>query len=58
MYFDSLSPQYKERFCSLRQKSRKLVYQYILNLVSLFDLDADPHAVDARLNKDFLVFIS
>ena len=32
--------------------------QYILNLVRLLDPDADTHRVDARFDKDSLVFVS
>lgn len=57
-YFDSLSPQYEECFCSLCQKSSEFVHQDIFNFVCLFDLDADPNAVHARLNKNLLIFVS
>jgi hypothetical protein len=33
------------------------MYQNMLNLVCLLDLDADPDTVDAWLNKDSLVLI-
>jgi hypothetical protein len=33
------------------------MYQNMLNLVCLLDLDADPNAVDAWLNKDSLILI-
>jgi hypothetical protein len=34
------------------------VYQDVLDLVSLLDLDANAHAVDAGLDEDALVLVS
>lgn len=55
---DRLPPQDKERFGTLRQESRKLVDQDVLNLVGLLDLDADADRVDAGLDQDALVLVA
>ena len=57
-YLDRLSPEDEKRLGSLSQETRKLVYQDILNLVSLLNLDADADAIDARLDEDSLVFVA
>lgn len=47
---DRFPPQDEERLGTLRQEPCKLVYQYMLNLVGLLDLDADTNRVDAGLD--------
>jgi hypothetical protein len=34
------------------------VHKDVLDLIRLLDLDANPHAIDARLDQDFLMIIS
>ena len=41
----------------MRQEARELVHQDVLDLISLLDLDADAHGIDARLDQDFLIVI-
>ncbi|KUI73012.1 hypothetical protein VM1G_11840 [Cytospora mali] len=57
-HLDRLPPQYEEGLGPLLQEPRELVYQDMLDLVGLLDLDADAHAVDAGLDKDALVLVS
>lgn len=57
-YRNWLSAQDEERFGSLCQESRKLVYQDVLDLVGLLDLQAYADRVDAGLDEDSLVFVS
>jgi hypothetical protein len=54
---DRFSSEDKKSLCPLRQEPRKFVYQNMLNLVCLLDLDADPDAVNARLNQDPLILV-
>ena len=53
-----LSPQYEESLRSLCQKPRKLVDQYILDLICLLYFDADSNTVDARFHQDFLILVA
>lgn len=55
---DRFPPQDKERLSTLRQEPCKLVYQYMLNLVGLLDLDADANRIDTGLDQDTLVLVS
>ena len=57
-HLDWFPPQYEEGFGSLCEKPRELVYKDMFYFIGLLDLDADSDAVDARFNKDSLVFIS
>lgn len=51
-------PQYEKWLRSLRQESRKLVYQHMLNLICLFYSYADSHTVHTGLDEDLLILIS
>jgi len=57
-HLDRFPPQDEERLCTLFQEPGELVYQDVLDLVSLLDLDANAHAVDAGLDEDALVLVS
>ena len=57
-HLNRFSPQDKERLRPLRQESRELMDQDILNLIRLLDLDANAHTVDAWLDQDALVLVS
>lgn len=51
-------PQDKESFRSLRQEPRKLVYQNVLNLIRLLDLDTNAYTIYTRLDKDSFILVS
>lgn len=55
---DWLPPEDKEGFGTLGQEPSKLVDQDMLDFVRLLDLDAYPHAVDARLDEHPLVLVA
>lgn len=55
---DGFSPENEEGFCSLGQESCELVYQDVLDFIRLLDLYADAGAVDARFNKNALIFVT
>lgn len=57
-HFDRFPPQDEERLGALFQEPGELVYQDVLDLVSLLDLEADAHAVDAGLDEDALVLVT
>jgi hypothetical protein len=57
MNLDRFSPKDEKSFCPLRQEPCKLVYQNMLNLVCLLDLDADPDTVNAWLDQDSLILV-
>ena len=57
-YLNCLSPEDEECLRSLGKKPGKLVHQYVLNLVCLFYLDADPYTVHTRLDQNLLVLVS
>lgn len=57
-YLDRFPPQDEKALCPLLQKPRELVDQDALNLVGLFDLDANAHGVDGRLDQDALVLVA
>lgn len=57
-YLDRLPPQNEERLRSLRQESRELVHQNVLNLVRLLYPYADAHTVDRGLDEDSLFLVS
>lgn len=57
-YLDGLPPQDEETLGSLLQEARELVYQDVLDLVGLLDLDADAHRVDGRLDEHALVLVT
>ena len=57
-HLDWLSAQDEERLGTLRQEAGELVYEDMLDLVGLLYSDANPHAVDAGLDEDFLVFVA
>ena len=54
---DGFAPEDEECLSSLSQKSCKLVDEDVLNLVGLFDLDADSDTVDARFYENLFVLI-
>lgn len=58
LYLNSLPPQYEKSLRPLRQESRKLVHQYILNLIRLLDLDTDADAVHTWLDQNSFVFVA
>ncbi len=55
---DGLPPENEEGLGTLCQEPGKLVDQDVFDLVGLFDLDADPYAVDAGLDEDTLVLVA
>ena len=55
---DWFPPQNDKALRSLLQESCEFVDQDVLNLVCLLDLDVYPHAVDAGLDQDSLVFVT
>lgn len=55
---DGLPPQNEETLRPLRQESRELMDQDILDLISLLDPNANSHRVDAGLDKDSLILVS
>lgn len=57
-HLDRFPPQDEEGLGTLFQEPGELVYQDVLDLVGLLDLDADAHAVDAGLDEDALVLVS
>lgn len=57
-HLDWFPPQDEERLGALLQEPGELVYQDVLDLVSLLDLEADAHAVDAGLDQDALVLVA
>ena len=58
MYLHGLPPQYEECFRSLSQKPREFMHKYILDLIGLLDLDANPYAIYAGLYEHLLVLIA
>ena len=54
---DWLAPKDEEGLRSLRKESCELVYENVFDLVSLFYVYADPHAIDTRLDQHLFVFI-
>jgi hypothetical protein len=57
-YSHWLPAQNKEGFCPLSQESGELVYQNMFDLVCLLYPNADPNAVNARLNENLLILIT
>lgn len=57
-HLDRFPPQNEEGLGALFQESGELVYQDVLDLVGLLNLDADAHAVDAGLDEDALVLVT
>lgn len=57
-HLDWFPPQNKEALRPLRQKSRELVHQDMLDLICLLDPNAHTHAVDRWLNEDLLVLVA
>ncbi len=57
-HLDWLPPEDYEALRALHHEPRKLVAQYPLNFVCLFDLDAYPYRVDGRLDEDALILVS
>lgn len=51
-------PQDEKCFGPLGQESCEFMNQNVLNLVGLFDLDADSYAIDAGLNENSLIFVA
>lgn len=58
IYLDRFSSKDKKGLGALRQEPREFVDQDMLDLIRLFDLDADAYAVDARLNEHSFVFVA
>lgn len=56
-HLNSLPSEYKKGLRPLCQESGKLMYQNMLYLVRLLDLDANPNAIYAGFNKDLLVLV-
>ena len=54
---DRFSSEHNEALRALHHESGKLVAQYPLNLVGLFDLDAYAHRVDGRLDENALILV-
>lgn len=57
-HLDGLSSENEEGLGSLCQEPGELVYQDVLDLIGLLDLDADAYTVDAGLDKDSLVLVA
>ena len=57
-YLDGFSPQHDETLGTLHQKSGELVAEDTLNLIRLFDLDADTDRVHGRFDEHPLIFVS
>lgn len=57
-YLDRLPPQDEESLRSLRQESRELVHQNMLDLVRLLYPYAHTHTVDRRLDEDTFFLVS
>jgi hypothetical protein len=56
--FDRFPPQDVEALGALSQEAGELVYENVLNLIGLLDLDAYPYTVDRGLNIDSLVLVA
>lgn len=57
-HLDRFPPQDKERLGTLFQEPGELVYQDVLDLISLLDLEADAHTIDAGLDEDAFVLVA
>lgn len=57
-HLDGFSPQHDEALRTLHQKSSELVAEDALDLIRLFDLDANSDRVHGGFDEDPLVFIS
>jgi len=57
-YIDRLPPQDEERLRSLRQESRELVHQDMLDFIRLLDPYADSHTIHRRLDEDTFFLVS
>ena len=57
-YLDRLPPQDEESLRSLRQESRKLVHQDMLDLVRLLYPYANTHTVHRGLDEDTFFLVS
>ena len=56
-YFNRFPSKNEECLCSLRQKARELMHQYVLYFIRLLNFDTDPHAIDTGFDEHLLILV-